>query len=197
LLLVVGLAFQLPALAADGLAGGPPETVKEDINPEAATGLARRELVQAAHYMAVSANPLATRAGAAILAQGGNAVDAAIAMQMVLTLVEPQSSGIGGGAFLVMYDASAGRVRAFDGRETAPAAARGDRFMSGGKPLAFQDAVNNGRSVGVPGVLAMLEMAHRSHGRLAWQRLFAPAIDLAEQGFAVSPRPAGGSGLFL
>jgi gamma-glutamyltranspeptidase/glutathione hydrolase len=188
LLLVVGLAFQLPALAADGLAGGPPETVKEDINPEAATGLARRELVQAAHYMAVSANPLATRAGAAILAQGGNAVDAAIAMQMVLTLVEPQSSGIGGGAFLVMYDASAGRVRAFDGRETAPAAARGDRFMSGGKPLAFQDAVNNGRSVGVPGVLAMLEMAHRSHGRLAWQRLFAPAIDLAEQGFAVSPR---------
>jgi len=191
LLLAAGLAFQVPVYAADGPAGASSSIVKEDINPEAATGLTRRELVRASHYMAVSANPLATRAGAAILAQGGNAVDAAIAMQMVLTLVEPQSSGIGGGAFLVMYDPKAGNVRTFDGRETAPAAARSDRFMSGGKAMAFQDAVNNGRSVGVPGVLAMLEMVHRGHGRLAWPRLFAPAIELAEQGFAVSPRLHG------
>ncbi|TEA77491.1 gamma-glutamyltransferase [Allopusillimonas ginsengisoli] len=196
LLLAACLAFHVwsPVVAADVLApiaerGLPQDpALKEDINPEGATGRASRQLVQAAHYMAVSANPLSTQAGADILAQGGTAVDAAIAMQMVLTLVEPQSSGIGGGAFLVMADPTTQRVHAFDGRETAPQAAKGDRFMIDGTAMDFQDAVNSGRSVGVPGVLRMLELAHDQHGRLAWSRLFAPAIALAEQGFAVSPR---------
>ncbi len=108
---------------------------------------------------------------------------------MVLNLVEPQSSGIGGGAFLLVHDARRGKLIAYDGRETAPAAARPDRFLDEtGKPLHFFDAVVGGRSVGVPGALRMLELAHRRHGRLSWAALFDPAIRLAESGFAVSPR---------
>jgi gamma-glutamyltranspeptidase/glutathione hydrolase len=136
--------------------------------------------------MAAAANPLAAEAGREILRAGGSAVDAAIAMQMVLTLVEPQSSGIGGGAFLLHFDGK--RVQAFDGRETAPMAADENLLMAGGKPMAFYDAVVGGRSVGTPGVLRMLEAAHRQHGRLQWARLFAPAIRLADGGFPVSPR---------
>jgi gamma-glutamyltranspeptidase/glutathione hydrolase len=133
-----------------------------------------------------AANPLATDAGHQVLRAGGSALDAAIAVQMVLGLVEPQSSGIGGGAFLLHFDGQT--VTAHDGRETAPAGARGDMFLDQGKPLPFADAVQSGHSVGVPGVVRMLEAAHRQHGRLPWAQLMAPAITLAEQGFRVSPR---------
>jgi gamma-glutamyltranspeptidase / glutathione hydrolase len=133
-----------------------------------------------------AANPLAAQAGADILKAGGSAVDAAITVQMVLTLVEPQSSGIGGGAFLLHFDGR--QVQAYDGRETAPQAADENLFMKDGKPLSFYDAVVGGRSVGAPGVVKMLELAHKQHGRLAWRALFAPAIKLAQEGFAISPR---------
>ncbi len=141
--------------------------------------------------MVAAANPLAVDAGLEVLAQGGSAVDAAIAVQAVLGLVEPQSSGLGGGAFMLHYDAATGDVTAYDGREVAPAGATPDMFLGeDGKPLRFFDAVKSGRSIGVPGVVAMLELAHRDHGRLAWRRSWSPAIRLAELGFAVPPRMA-------
>ena len=144
---------------------------------------------RASRHMIAAANPLAAAAGLDILRQGGSAVDAAIAAQMVLNLVEPQSSGIGGGGFMLHFDAASGETSAYDGRETAPAAETPDLFLDGqGKPLRFLDAVIGGRAVGVPGLLAMLARAHRDHGRLPWARLFAPAIALAEKGFAISPR---------
>ena len=155
--------------------------------PEAASGFRPGlQSTTAQRHMAAAANPLAAEAGREMLREGGSAVDAAIAMQMVLTLVEPQSSGIGGGAFLLHFDGR--RVQAYDGRETAPLAAEENLFMVGGKPMAFHDAAVGGRSVGTPGVLRMLEAAHRQHGRLAWARLFEPAIRLADEGFPVSPR---------
>lgn len=142
-----------------------------------------------ARAMVAAANPHAARAGVAMLEAGGSAVDAAIAAQLVLGLVEPQSSGIGGGAFLLHHDPASGETVAYDGRETAPLAATPDQFLSeSGAPMGFWDAVPGGLSVGVPGVLRMLEMAHAAHGQLAWARLFEPAIELAETGFAVSPR---------
>jgi len=147
-----------------------------------------REAPVAHEFMVAAAHPLAAQAGYDILARGGSAVDAAIAVQMVLGLVEPESSGIGGGAFLLHWSEKERRLRSYDGRETAPAAARRERFMRDGKPMAFMDAVVGGRSVGVPGVLRMLELAHRHHGRLPWSELFQPAIDLAERGFPLSPR---------
>lgn len=157
--------------------------------PEASSGFAARAPVYAERFLAVTANPHATRAAVSILEAGGNAVDAAIAAQMVLGLVEPQSSGIGGGAFLLLYDAHSRRVRAFDGRETAPARTRPDLFLRpDGKPMDFFEAAVGGRSVGVPGVVRMLERVHRTHGRLAWHRLFEPAIALARDGFEVSER---------
>ena len=147
--------------------------------------------VRAQRFIAVTANPHATDAAYAILKRGGSAVDAAIAAQLVLGLVEPQSSGIGGGAFMLVHDARHARLTAYDGRETAPAAATPERFLNpDGTPMAFRDAVATGLAVGVPGVLRMLELAHRRHGRLAWAELFAPAIALAEGGFRVSPRLA-------
>jgi gamma-glutamyltranspeptidase/glutathione hydrolase len=137
--------------------------------------------------MAAAANPLAAEAGREMLRQGGSAIDAAIAMQAVLTLVEPQSSGIGGGAMIVLWDGK--QVRTYDGRETAPAGATEKLFLKAdGKPMAFTQAQIGGRSVGTPGVLRALELAHRQHGRLPWAKLFEPAIKLAEQGFAISPR---------
>ena len=139
--------------------------------------------------MVAAASPLAVEAGVGVLRAGGSAVDAAIAVQLVLGLVEPQSSGIGGGAFLLHWSKAENRVRSYDGRETAPAAARPDRFLDGsGRPLERAEAIVNGRSVGVPGVLRMLELAHRRHGRIAWVKLFDPAIRLAERGFPMSPR---------
>jgi gamma-glutamyltranspeptidase/glutathione hydrolase len=139
--------------------------------------------------MVAAANPHAARAGVEILRAGGSALDAAIAAQMVLNLVEPQSSGIGGGAFLLHWNEADRRMAAYDGRETAPASARPDRFLRpDGTPMTFPEAVNSGRSIGVPGVLRVLELAHARHGRLPWRRLFEPALRLAEQGFTVSPR---------
>ena len=140
-------------------------------------------------YAVAAANPLATDAGHQVLAAGGSAVDAAIAVQMVLALVEPQSSGIGGGAFLLHFDGQ--RTQAFDGRETAPAGATPNLFLDqNGKPMEFIDAVVGGRAVGVPGTVRMLALAHAQHGKLPWARLFTPAITLATQGFKVSPRMA-------
>jgi len=158
--------------------------------PEPATALALpRAPVVTQKQMVVAANPLAAEAGLEILRSGGSAVDAAIAVQMVLTLVEPQSSGIGGGGFLLHFDAATGSTIAYDGRETAPATATPDMFLdAAGEPLPFFDAVVGGLSVGTPGTLRVLEMAHRAHGRLPWADLFAPAIRLAEDGFPVSPR---------
>ena len=141
--------------------------------------------------MVAVGHPIAARVGIDVLDQGGSAVDAAIAMQMVLTLVEPQSSGIGGGGFLLHYAAARDRLDSYDGREKAPAAARSDMFLGAdGQPLPFMEAMPGGLSVGVPGVVRMLEMAHREHGRLPWRDLFAPAIALAEQGFEISPQLA-------
>jgi gamma-glutamyltranspeptidase / glutathione hydrolase len=157
--------------------------------PEAATGYAKKEKVVAHRHMVAAANPLAAEAGREMLRAGGSAVDAAIATQMVLNLVEPQSSGVGGGAFIVYWTARTQEVVTYDGRETAPAAARPDRFLdTGGRPQNFVDAVVGGRSVGVPGVLRALELAHKAHGKLPWAQLFQPAIALAENGFAISPR---------
>jgi gamma-glutamyltranspeptidase/glutathione hydrolase len=137
--------------------------------------------------MAASANPLATRAGLDILRAGGSAVDAAIAIQLVLGLVEPQSSGLGGGAFMMHWDGR--EVVALDGRETAPIAADERLFLRGdGTPMNFYEAVIGGRAVGTPGAVRLLEAAHRRYGRLPWARLFDPAISLAEGGFAMSPR---------
>ena len=143
----------------------------------------------AAQFMVAAANPHAARAGVEVLRAGGSALDAAIAVQMVLNLVEPQSSGVGGGAFVLHWDAAAKRVSVFDGRESAPAAARPERFLrADGAPMSLPEAIGSGRSIGVPGVLRALELAHAKHGRLPWRRLFDPAIRLAETGFAVSPR---------
>ncbi|MFO1058267.1 MAG: gamma-glutamyltransferase [Dongiaceae bacterium] len=158
--------------------------------PEKAGAIAPpRPAVHARRQMVAAANPLAAAAGLEMLRAGGSAADAAIATQLVLNLVEPQSSGIGGGGFLLYYDRAGGEVAAYDGRETAPAAATPDQFLdAAGKPLAFYDAVVGGLSVGTPGGLRLLEQVHRDHGRLPWAALFQPAIRLAEQGFPVSPR---------
>ncbi|GIX52274.1 gamma-glutamyltranspeptidase/glutathione hydrolase [Sphaerotilus sulfidivorans] len=175
-------------LAACATPPAPPPDAGLPRQPEIATGQqAARPASRHARFAVAAANPLATEAGRQMLARGGSALDAAIAVQMVLTLVEPQSSGIGGGAFLLHWDGQ--RVQAFDGRETAPAAADERLFLTPeGKPMAFMDAVVGGRSVGVPGTVRMLEMAHAQHGRLRWAALFEPAIRLAETGFPVSPR---------
>lgn len=155
--------------------------------PEAASGVTAKPGWAYGRQAVAAANPLATDAGLQILRAGGSALDAAIAVQMVLGLVEPQSSGIAGGAFLLHFDGQ--KVTAHDGRETAPATAQSDLFLGAdGKPLPFDEAVLSGRSVGVPGALRMLEAAHRQHGQLPWAQLFTPAITLAEVGFKVSPR---------
>jgi gamma-glutamyltranspeptidase/glutathione hydrolase len=155
--------------------------------PELATGYADKAGWSARKYMVAAANPLATDAGYQMLKQGGAAIDAAIATQLVLTLVEPQSSGIGGGAFLMYFDGQ--KVQSYDGRETAPAAADEHLFQDkDGKAVSRETGVIGGRSVGAPGVLRMLEQAHKEHGKLPWKTLFGPAIKLAENGFAVSPR---------
>ncbi len=156
--------------------------------PEAASGVSARALVRAKRQMVVSANAHASKAGLKILRAGGTAADAMVAVQMVLNLVEPQSSGIGGGAFALYWDAGAKMLETYDGREAAPAAARPDRFFKNGKKPKFFDAIFGGLSVGVPGTLATMEAMHKAHGKLPWSALFAPAIELAERGFAVSPR---------
>ena len=141
--------------------------------------------------MVAAAHPLAVDAGLEVLRRGGSAVDAAIAVQMVLGVVEPQASGLGGGGFLLHYDGATGAITVYDGRETAPAGATPTMFLDrDGKPLGFREATVSGISVGVPGALAMLELAHKEQGKLAWNELFKPAIAIAREGFAVSPRLA-------
>jgi len=186
----------LGLLAALGLLAGcapqnafhyvpPPQTM---IAPEAASGWTDKPGWQGRDFMVAAANPLAVDAGYQIIKAGGSAVDAAIAVQLVLTLVEPQSSGIGGGSLLLVWNGS--KVTAVDGRETAPAAATDQLFMKDGKPMAFYDGVVGGRSVGAPGTVRALAMAHHRYGKLPWASLFEPAITLAEQGFVISPRLA-------
>ena len=188
-MLGAGLVVLLPLSVAAQTTTAP---VAPDKAPEAATGRSTHVLGTATRYMAAAANPLAADAGREILRAGGNAVDASIAIQLVLGLVEPQSSGIGGGAFFVFYDAKSRTLSTYDGRETAPAAARPERFMGAdGKPMAFYDAVVGGRSVGVPGTVRLLETVHQKHGKLPWPRLFERAVALASDGFTVSPRLNG------
>jgi gamma-glutamyltranspeptidase/glutathione hydrolase len=150
---------------------------------------APRAHAAAAHMMVVAANPLAANAGLAVLRRGGTAMDAAVAVQAVLGLVEPQASGIGGGAFILSFTASTGKLAFYDGRETAPAAAGPGLFLTNaGAPMPFYQALLGGRSVGVPGAIAALAMAHQEAGHLAWPTLFTAAIDLAEHGFPLTER---------
>jgi gamma-glutamyltranspeptidase / glutathione hydrolase len=186
---VAAVAAALMALMLAGCAQ-PPPALQAEVPPEAGSGYVAKDGRSAQRFMVAAANPLATEAGYEILRAGGSAVDAAIAVQMVLALVEPQSSGIGGGA-LLMHSGGSGlaSVQAWDGRETAPAAADARMFLGAdGKPVPYAEAVFGGRAVATPGVLKMLEAAHREHGQLPWARLFARAIVLAEDGFAISPR---------
>lgn len=175
------LLFLASALAC-ALAGLPPALAQT-------SGAAAGSPARAERFMVVAAHPLAARAGRAILRRGGNALDAAVAVQMALNVVEPQSSGVGGGGFLLYWDAKERKLFTYDGRETAPEAARENRFLKpDGKPMRWPDAVGTGLSVGVPGVVAMLATAHEQHGRLAWATLFDDAIALASDGYGVSPR---------
>lgn len=193
------MPFQLKMLApiaACLLLAGPATArdVADSVQPETATALAAKgagKAVEGHRWMVSLANPLAAEAAADILREGGTAADAAIAAQLVLGLVEPQSSGLGGGAFIVYFDAASGKLTTLDGRETAPKAASEDLFLgAGGEPLKFFDAVVGGRSVGVPGTPALLSMLHKRFGKTEKRRLFHPAIQLANKGFAVSPRLA-------
>ena len=171
------------------LAGG--AWAQQAAQPEDTTAMAANTSVTAERFMVAAANPLAAEAGRAVLAEGGSAADAAVAVQMMLNLVEPQSSGIGGGAFLLYWDASAKRMITLDGREKAPLAARRDYWLNAeGTPVGWWDAVVGGRSVGVPGTLKLLERIHRLQGRTPWADLLMPTIRRAEQGFEISPRMA-------
>ncbi|MCH8537614.1 MAG: gamma-glutamyltransferase [Alkalimonas sp.] len=161
-----------------------------DREPEAATGIYQQALVQASDYMVAAAHPLAAQAGTSILAQGGSAMDAAVAVQLVLGLVEPQSSGIGGGAFILHWDQAEQHMTTFDGRETAPKSADGSLFMHGDTAMPWREAYVGGKSVGVPGLFASLYKAHQRYGVLPWADLFTDAITLAEEGFPVSDRMA-------
>ncbi len=163
---------------------------REDREPEAATGYIDKKAFVAKDYMVVAANPYASWAGRNIIEKGGSAVDAAIAVQAMLTLVEPQSSGIGGGAFILYWDNENKVLHTYDGREMAPAAVNSHWFMDGTQTMKWLDAVVGGKSVGVPGALKALEMAHQDFGSRPWQSLFEDTIDTATNGFKVSPRLA-------
>ncbi|RUO22682.1 gamma-glutamyltransferase [Aliidiomarina iranensis] len=169
----------------------PASSEREAFDPEAATGFADNQVVYAQEYMISAANPHAVEAGLAVLAEGGSAIDAAVAVQAMLTLVEPQSSGIGGGAFMLYWDNETQTLHNLDARETAPMAATAELFLDAeGNAPTWIEAVVGGRSVGTPGVMRGLEAAHQRWGKLPWQRLFAESIALSEQGFEVSPRLA-------
>ena len=186
LLAALAIAMSVGPLSSAALRAQPPG------QPEAATGRTVKQAVVARQEMVVAANPIAAKIGADILARGGSAADAAIATQLALGLVEPQSSGLGGGGFLLHWQATDRTMTSLDARETAPMAATPELFMgSNGQPVGFYDAVVGGRSVGVPGVPALLWTIHRRWGKTPWTDLFAPTIALAEEGFAISPRLAG------
>ncbi|MGK7754188.1 MULTISPECIES: gamma-glutamyltransferase [unclassified Roseovarius] len=198
-LLLVSLALCLAGMAAAQQAAdafqpegeGVGAVVTSDTGAAALEAKEAGRPVEAQEWMVAAANPLAVEAGARVLREGGTAADALVAVQLVLGLVEPQSSGLGGGAFLVWYDAQSGGLTTLDGRETAPLAATPTLFQDeAGEPLSFYDAVVGGRSVGVPGTPALLSEAHAKWGNAAWESLFTEAIALAEDGFEVSPRLA-------
>jgi len=163
-------------------------SAKETRYPEFGNGRIPQVLAKANEYMVSSANPYATEAGLRILEKGGSAIDAAITVQMVLNLVEPESSGIGGGAFSLYWDNANKKLSSYDGREKAPMLADERLFQQNGKNMNWWEALAGGRAVGVPGVIAMLEMTHKQHGKLAWADLFEDAIKLAEAGFEISPK---------
>jgi gamma-glutamyltranspeptidase/glutathione hydrolase len=167
-----------------------PQQKREDREPEASTGVVQKAAFKSKEFMVVAANPYASWAGKNVLVKGGSAIDAAIAVQAMLTLVEPQSSGIGGGGFILYWDNKNKKLHTFDGRETAPSDVRIDLFLKGGKPIKWIDAVVGGKSVGVPGVLKALDLAHQEFGTLAWSELFNDSIDMANNGFTVSHRLA-------
>lgn len=184
------LLSSVSLLLASHCANATAPVQQETREPEAATGLTEQQLVRSSKAMVAAAHPLAVNAGQRVLAKGGSAVDAAIATQLMLGLVEPQSSGIGGGAFILHWHKASQRLSSFDGRETAPAAASGDLFTDKGKTLDWRAAYVGGKSVGVPGVLHAMALAHQQYGRLPWSALFDDAITTAEQGFLVTPRMA-------
>lgn len=166
-----------------------PSAYSQDLQPEDGYKLISQSLIKAKNYMVVAAHPTAVSAGVEMLKANGTAVDAAIATQLVLNLVEPQSSGIGGGAFLIYLDGKTKELLSYDGRETAPVESSARLFLnSEGEPMSFYEAAIGGRSVGVPGTLALLEKVHKAHGRLPWKKLFQPAIALAINGFPASNR---------
>lgn len=186
-LLGAALSAFLAGISSPSLA----QQAADAVAPEAPTRVDTKTAVRARSQMVVAANPLAAEAGLKVLREGGNAADALVVVQTVLGLVEPQSSGIGGGGFLVWHDGATGKLTTIDGRETAPLSATPDLFLGAdGKPLAFFEAVVGGRSVGTPGVVRLMEKIHGSHGSMPWAALFEPAATLAEAGFAVSPRLA-------
>ena len=163
----------------------------DSVAPEGATGVQIQTLTSADNFMVATANPVATKAGYDVLKAGGSAIDALVAVQMTLGLVEPQSSGIGGGAFAVYYDATSKKLTTFDGRETAPMAATPELFQDeNGEPLSFYTAVIGGRSVGTPGTVKLMSELHSRYGTKPWKSLLMPAAKIAEDGFIVSPRLA-------
>ncbi|WP_215398517.1 gamma-glutamyltransferase [Rheinheimera oceanensis] len=187
----VRLALYRTAFIFCGLTVFAATAQQENREPEAATGIYQQQLVISKQYMVSAAHPMATEAGRAVLAKGGSAVDAAIAIQLMLGLVEPQSSGIGGGAFMLHWQAKQQQLTTFDGREVAPSAATADLFIQeNGSAMDWREAYVGGKSVGVPGVVAMLAQAHQQHGKLPWAELFTDVISAAEQGFPVSSRTA-------
>lgn len=164
------------------------QRTQQDPETAAPTGTYQSALSTAERYIISTASRPASEAGREIMRAGGSAIDAAIAAQLVLGLVEPQSSGLGGGAFIVHWDQSSGGLTTYDGRETAPALAKPDRFIRNGQAIPFDTAVQSGLSIGVPGLVRLLEHTHKKHGKLPWPDLFAPAMRLANEGFAVTPR---------
>ena len=188
-LLTVCSTFIMTVLSGCDTSDDPSASYTIPEQPEMQTGYNPKPGWEKEEFAVAAANPLATDAGYQIIQNGGNAVDAAVAVQMVLTLAEPQSSGIGGGAFLLSWNGS--EIHTYNGREKAPSAADGELFYIDGEELSFSDAVHSGLSVGVPGTVAMLEQAHQEHGNLPWADLFEPAITLAEKGFEISPRLHG------
>ncbi len=186
-LITLSIAFASSSVYASS----PVVDVADTVAPELTSKVTSKQSVVADNFMVAAANPLAVEAGYQVLKSGGSAADALVAVQSVLGLVEPQSSGLGGGAFLVYYDAKNKRITTFDGRETAPLAAKPELFQDeNGKPLKFFNAVVGGRSVGTPGTVKLLATMHEKYGRKAWSELFQPAKDLATNGFAVSERLA-------
>ena len=181
-LLTITLLFIFISLASNNV------FAKEARYPEFGNGRIPQVLAKANEYMVSSANPYATEAGLRIIEKGGSAIDAAITVQMVLNLVEPESSGIGGGAFSLYWDNTNKKLSSYDGREKAPMLADGKLFQENGKNMNWWEALAGGRAVGVPGVIAMLEMTHKQHGKLPWATLFEDAIKLAEEGFEISPK---------